>query len=67
MGEVPVERRVYFPHPLPADAERQPCPACNQVTLVPWYLRRDAQRRVWRRWVCVACEHRQDIEEDQSA
>jgi hypothetical protein len=67
MREIPVERRVYFPHPLPADAERRPCPACGQTTLTPWYLRRDQERRVWRRWVCVACAHQQDIEEEQSA
>jgi hypothetical protein len=67
MPDVPVERRTYFPQAAPADAERRPCPVCGRLSLVPWYLRRDQQRRVWRRWVCTACQAHQDIAEDESA
>jgi hypothetical protein len=67
MTDVPVERRTYFPQAIPAGAERRPCPACGHLTLVPWYLRRDRERHVWRRWVCTACQAHQDLPEDESA
>jgi hypothetical protein len=66
MTDVPVERRTYFPQ-VPAEAGQRPCPACGRLTLAPWYLRRDRQRHVWRRWVCTACQAHQDIAEDESA
>ena len=67
MTDVPVERRTYFPQAVPAGAERRPCPVCGRLTLTPWYLRRDRERRVWRRWVCTACQAHQDLPEDESA
>ena len=68
MTDVPVERRTYFPQPAPpAGAEQSPCPVCGRLTLVPWYLRRDRERHVWRRWVCTACQAHQDVPEDDSA
>jgi hypothetical protein len=67
MSEVPVERRAYFP-PAGTDlGPRRPCPACGRLTFVPWYLRRDRERRVWRRWICVACQADRDLPEDESA
>jgi hypothetical protein len=65
--EIPVERRMYFPHAVADVAPRRACPACGRLALVPWYLRRDRDRRVWRRWVCVACQASQDLPEDESA
>ena len=67
MSDVPVERRTYFTAAAPPSAERHACPACHRVTLVPWYLRRDRERRVWRRWVCTVCQAHQDLPEDESA
>ena len=49
------------------NGERRPCPRCGRHTLTPWYLRRDRERRVWRRWVCVHCQAHQDVPEDASA
>jgi hypothetical protein len=67
MADVPVERRTYFPAALAPGADRRPCPACGRLALAPWYLRRDRERRVWRRWVCAACQAHQDVAEDESA
>jgi CRISPR/Cas system-associated protein Cas10 (large subunit of type III CRISPR-Cas system) len=67
MTEVPVERRTYFPVTGPLDTERRACPVCGRPAFVPWYLRRDRERRVWRRWVCTVCQAHQDVPEDQSA
>ncbi len=67
MADVPVERRTYFSPPVPPAAERRACSACGRLTLVPWYLRRDRERHVWRRWVCTACHAHQDVAEDESA
>jgi CRISPR/Cas system-associated protein Cas10 (large subunit of type III CRISPR-Cas system) len=67
MTDIPVERRTYFPHQVPADAAERTCPVCGRHTLVPWYLRRDRERHVWRRWVCIACQAHQDLPEDESA
>ena len=67
MADVPVERRTYFPPAVPPAAERRACPACGRLALVPWYLRRDRERHVWRRWVCTACQAHQDVAEDESA
>jgi hypothetical protein len=67
MTDVPVERRTYFPQSVPADAERRPCPVCGRLALSPWYLHRDRERHVWRRWVCTACQAHQDLREDESA
>jgi hypothetical protein len=68
MIEVPVARRTYFHGAeAPAPDGRQPCPACGRRALEPWYLRRDRQRRVWRRWVCTACQTAHDLPEDASA
>jgi hypothetical protein len=67
MGEVPVERRTYFPMAVPAARDRRTCPVCGRHALAPWYLRRDRERRVWRRWVCSACQAHQDLPEDESA
>ena len=67
MTDIPVERRTYFPQAIPAGATRRSCPVCGRVTLVPWYLRRDRERHVWRRWVCTACQAHQDLPEDESA
>jgi hypothetical protein len=64
---VPVERRTYFPIPRPAAADARLCPACGQRRLIPWYLRRDRARRVWRRWVCLACQAHEDRLEEESA
>jgi hypothetical protein len=65
--EVPVERRTYFPIPHPGSAEARPCPSCGRRTLVPWYLRRDQTRQVWRRWVCLVCQAHEDRLENESA
>jgi hypothetical protein len=65
--DVPVERRTYFPQPGPDAGPRRACPACGRPALVPWYLRRDRERRVWRRWVCLACQAHRDLPEDESA
>ena len=43
----------------------RPCPACGQRALSPWYLHRDRDRCVWRRWVCLACQRYQDLPEDE--
>jgi len=67
MTDVPVERRTYFPPAIPAGAGQRLCPVCARLTLVPWYLRRDRERHVWRRWVCTACQAHHDLPEDESA
>ena len=61
---VPVERRTYF---HAATVSGTACPACGRARLRPWYLYRDRERRVWRRWVCEGCEEYQDRREDESA
>ncbi|HEV8306260.1 MAG TPA: hypothetical protein VGW35_01225 [Methylomirabilota bacterium] len=65
--DVPTERRTYYPPPSPDPAEARQCPVCGRQTLTRWYLRRDRERRVWRRWVCLACQAHQDVPEDESA
>jgi len=65
--EVPVERRTYYPMPQPDPAQSRVCPVCGRRMLTPWYLRRDRERRVWRRWVCLACQAHQDLPEPESA
>jgi hypothetical protein len=65
--EIPVERRTYYPHPHPDPAQARRCPACGREMLNPWYLWRDRQRRVWRRWVCLSCQADQDVPEDESS
>jgi len=69
MSDVPVARRTYFHDVVHPDPETgvKPCPACGRRALEPWYLRRDRQRRVWRRWVCTACQTAHDLPEDASA
>ena len=67
MTDIPVERRTYSHQAIPAGATRRPCPVCGRFTLVPWYLRRDRERHVWRRWVCSACQAYQDLPEEESA
>lgn len=67
MADVPVERRTYFPPPAPDPAESRRCPVCGRQTMMPWYLRRDRERHVWRRWVCLACQAHLDVAEDESA
>jgi hypothetical protein len=67
MADVPVEHRTYFPLPKPDPAESRRCPVCGRQMMMPWYLRRDRDRRVWRRWVCLACQAHQDLAEDESA
>jgi hypothetical protein len=67
MPDVPVERRTYFPPAAPASADRRVCPVCGRLAMMPWYLRRDRERHVWRRWTCTACQAHQDLPEDESA
>ncbi len=67
MADVPVERRTYYPLPHPDPGESRQCPACGRPLLTPWYLRRDRERRVWRRWVCLGCQAHLDILEEESA
>jgi hypothetical protein len=67
MEDIPVERRTYFPISLPASAARRVCPICGRLAMVPWYLRRDRERHVWRRWVCTGCQAHRDLPEDESA
>jgi len=67
MSEIPVERRTYYPLPqLDAEMSRA-CPACGLQMLTPWYLRRDRDRRVYRRWVCLNCQAHEDVSEEESA
>ncbi len=65
--DIPVERRTYLPAAVPPGAPRRTCPACGGNALVPWYLRRDRERQVWRRWVCLDCQAHQDLLENESA
>ena len=65
--DVPVERRTYYPLPHPDPAQSRPCPVCGRQMLTPWYLRRDRERHVWRRWVCLNCQAHRDLPEDESA
>ncbi len=65
--DVPVERRTYYPMPHPDPEQARPCPVCGRRMLTPWYLRRDRERRVWRRWVCLNCQAHQDVPEPESA
>jgi hypothetical protein len=67
MTDIPVERRTYFPPASQANGERRVCPVCGRLAMVPWYLRRDRERHVWRRWTCTACQAHQDLLEDESA
>lgn len=67
MVEIPVERRTYYPLPGPDPERARACPACGRRMLTPWYLRRDPARRVFRRWICLACQVHQDLPEDESA
>ena len=67
MHDVPVERRTYYQHPEPDPAASRVCSACSRKMLTPWYLRRDRERRVWRRWICLACQAHQDLPEPESA
>jgi hypothetical protein len=67
MRDVPTERRTYYPLPEPDPAQARPCPRCGRLTLTPWYLRRDRERHVWRRWVCLSCQAHVDLAEDESA
>jgi hypothetical protein len=65
--DVPVERRTYYEHAGPDPAVSRACTACGRTTMIPWYLRRDRERRVWRRWVCLSCQAHQDLPEQESA
>jgi hypothetical protein len=67
VSDVPVERRTYYRLGAPPVAERRPCPVCGRRGLVPWTLRRDRERRVWRRFICLECQAHQDVAEDASA
>jgi hypothetical protein len=67
MPDVPVERRTYYGLPELDPAAARPCPACGRRQMTPWYLRRDAARRVFRRWVCTFCQAHEDVPEDESA
>lgn len=60
----PVELRVYYPVGTPNPTETRPCPGCDRKLMKPWYLRRDRERRVWRRWVCAGCHAHQDVQEE---
>ncbi|MBI1894058.1 MAG: hypothetical protein HYS14_08110, partial [Candidatus Rokubacteria bacterium] len=48
-------------------ATRERCPRCHRLTLTPWILRRDRERRVWRRWVCIECQAMEERLENESA
>jgi transposase len=65
--DVPVERRTYYEHAEPDPTTSRVCAVCGRKTMVPWYLRRDLERRVWRRWVCLSCQAHQDLPEQESA
>ena len=65
--DVPVERRVYFPVPAFRGSGGEPCPFCGRATLNPWYLHRDRERRVWRRWICHTCQRDLDRPKEESA
>jgi hypothetical protein len=65
--EVPVERRTYYPHPQPDPTQARRCPVCGRETFTPWYLWRDRQRRVWRRWVCLSCQADRNLPEEESS
>ncbi|MGH7264439.1 MAG: hypothetical protein ACREMB_06220 [Candidatus Rokuibacteriota bacterium] len=67
MPDVPTERRTYYPLPQPDPVQSRQCPSCGRLTMTPWYLRRDRDRRVWRRWVCLTCQAHADLPEDESA
>ena len=66
MTDIPVERRTYF-HAGTEMGGGRPCPECGRPAFVPWYLRRDRERHVWRRWVCTVCQAHRDLLEDESA
>ena len=51
-----MEKVPWLPSTLPHGAKPEPCPSCQRRALIPWTLRRDRERRVWRTWVCIHCQ-----------
>jgi len=57
----------WLPSSVLEGATRERCPRCHGLTLTPWILRRDRERRVWRRWVCIECQAMEERLENESA
>ncbi|MFQ5521147.1 MAG: hypothetical protein ACE5FK_07100 [Candidatus Methylomirabilia bacterium] len=51
MAKVP-----WLPSELPEGAQPERCPRCGRRAVIPWTLRRDLHRQVWRTWVCTHCQ-----------
>ena len=60
------EKIPWLPSSLLEGATREPCPRCGRLSLTPWILRRDQERHVWRRWVCIECQFTEERQEDES-
>jgi len=61
------EKIPWLPSSVLEGATRERCPRCHRLTLTPWILRRDRERRVWRKWVCIECQFTKERQEDESA
>lgn len=61
-----LEKLPWLPSSLLDGAVRECCPRCHRLTLTPWILRRDRERRVWRRWICVGCQGSVERSEEES-
>ncbi|MBI2461999.1 MAG: hypothetical protein HYV61_11025 [Candidatus Rokubacteria bacterium] len=48
-------KKPWYPWEVPPGAETRSCEACGRPTQIPWILRRDRERRIWRRWICTSC------------
>jgi hypothetical protein len=60
------EKLPWLPLSLQEGAVRERCPRCHRLALTPWILRRDRERRVWRRWLCIECQFTEERLEDES-
>jgi hypothetical protein len=51
-----MQKVPWLPGALVESATPEPCPRCARRAMVPWFLRRDRERLVWRTWICVNCQ-----------
>ena len=55
-----MQKLPWLPFTLPAGAHAEICPRCGRKAVVPWTLRRDRERKVWRTWVCTHCQYEEE-------
>ncbi|MFQ5828047.1 MAG: hypothetical protein ACE5JD_02655 [Candidatus Methylomirabilia bacterium] len=60
-----MEKVPWLPAKLPEGVRAERCPQCGRRGLIPWTLRRDLHRQVWRTWVCAHCQATEDRGEEE--